>query len=199
MPYKPYIWLSIILSLCISINAKANDSSLTFSGGGILLHYPTSDYSRITYHAPEIACPADDSACPSYYHIKLRKLHPIGGTQFDSASSCLDSITVCSNIRGGQNYWVSSEGVVKISDPTAPVSKRNMGKWVVYETFWLCGWSPTNGEYSPYGGQCYSAVLSSPDKTVEFNFLLGEAGCSEIRKCWSTTLRRLRRMLSSVE
>lgn len=199
MPYKLQIWLPILLSFFTSITATANNSSLHFSGGGISLNYPTSDYSRIIYHAAKRACPTDDSACPSYFQIKLHKFHPIGGTQFDSASSCLESIIICSNIRGGQNYWISSDGEVKISDPTAAVSKREMGKWVIYEAFWLCGWSRMNGEYFPYGGQCYSAVLSSPDKTVEFNFLLGEAGCRKIEKCWRTTLRRLRHMLSSVE
>lgn len=192
-------WLPLILSLCISAPAAAADFPSSFNGGGISLRYLTSDYSNITYHVTEIACPSDGSACPNYYIIKMRKFHPIGGTQFDSASSCLDSITVCNNIRVGKNYWVTSDGVVQLSDPTAPVTKTTMGKWFVYETFWLCGWSPTNGMHSPYGGQCYSAVLSSKDKTVEFHVLLGEAGCRNIEACWRKPLKRIRDMLSSVE
>lgn len=201
MPFGFRIWLSLSTIVFTAISAAANNSSTTtnYSGSRISLRYPTVYYSRISDRAMEVACHGDDSACLSLGYIRLHKVRPAGGSQVDSASTCLGSIATCSNIRGGQNYSISSDGEVKISDPTAAVSKREMGKWVIYEAFWLCGWRRMNGEYFPYGGQCYSAVLSSKDKTVEFNFLLGEAGCRKIETCWRKPLKRIRRMLSSVE
>ncbi|MCC4114396.1 hypothetical protein LLG90_03415 [Aromatoleum toluclasticum] len=200
MSHNANILLFLLVLLCTpATDVYGSPAYESHAGGGISFRYSTSIYSRTSYFPTEPACKSNELPCLNLFHIRLHRTHTTGGTQFDSGSACWGSIDACSDIPRAQNYWIGPEGEVRISDPTAAVTRREMGKWVVYEAFSLCGWTRSTGEYFPYGGQCYSAVLASQDKTVEFTFLLGEAGCRKIEKCWRTKLNSLRYMLSSVE
>lgn len=179
MRYKN-IALFLTFLLCIpaalSFETRLNNMWRQFNGKYISLNLPIEKYSHMVEYLH------DEQSASSGLTIKnnsiridfsLTKQRPLGGTSADMGSICNSSIIACAASTDTQNYWIDqSTQNIKFGDPTSPMYSRRLGAWQVYEAFPLCGWTSVHGAYSPYGGQCYTAVLTNENKTVDFQILL---------------------------
>lgn len=208
MKYKNLV-ISIILSY-IACQASCAENSTNsgwkrFDGKYISLRLPLKTYSGIIESLP------DEKQSPisaielknklTFISISLKKKKLTGETFADIGSVCNNSIYVCAQSTGIKNYWVDQTTKnINLGEPTSNVYKRRLGIWTAYEAFPLCGWTSVRGIYTPYGGQCYTVVLGSENKTIDFQILLGQnKACVKIEKCWKNSLISIRDIMRSVK
>ncbi|WP_213957024.1 MULTISPECIES: hypothetical protein [unclassified Variovorax] len=167
----------------------------------IAIRLPTDMYRALVVGELDAATSvvAGEKGAPTRITFSLIKSKPVGGTHSDGGSVCMGGIHLCATAQSADTYWMdSATGQIRISDPTESVQQTRLGDWTAFEAFPLCGWSSEAGVHSPYGGQCYSVVLTSPAKTVAVQILLGRnSGCKPIEQCWAKPLAKLRRMMAS--
>jgi hypothetical protein len=200
------LWLSTWFSSAIAFSATPKSNTRLFKGAHISVQMPIDIYSTVLELDPGTGAPPALATTPvepniTNIDISLTKRKELGGVKHDVGWICHGSVTSCAIASGTQNYWVdAASGEIRVGDPTEPVRKMQLGSWIAYEAFPLCGWTSHTGVFSPYGGQCYAVVLASDKKTVSFQILLGpNTGCKDVEKCWAKQLARLRRMMRSVE
>lgn len=200
-----FLTFSLCISEAFSLENSSNVVWSRFNGKHIFLNLPAGKYSNI------IEYPHDGQS--DYFselgiknksiriNFSLTKRRPLGGSSADVGSICNGPIIVCAVSADTQNYWIDqSTQSIRLGDPTSPVYRRRLGAWQAYEAFPLCGWTSAHGVYIPYGGQCYTAVLTNDNKTVNFQILLGKnSGCKEIETCWAYSLDSIRKMMASID
>jgi len=188
-----------------SLEARSNSMWRQFNGKHISLNLPTEKYKNLIEYPHDeqsvISLGSGTKNDSTRINFSLTRRHPLGETSADIGSICNGSIIVCAAGTGTQNYWIDQATQnIQIGDPTSPVYSRLLGIWKVYEAFPLCGWTSTHGTYSPYGGQCYAAVLTTENRTINFQFILGKnKGCKEIETCWAYSLDNIRKMMASID
>lgn len=168
-----------------------------FDGKVIYFSYSEFMYSNIDLLPAVNLCEVSDVNCLKAFYIKLNRKTLLGGVASDSGSVCIGPVAECSKQRPDFGYYLNADGEVNISPPGEAVFKYKLGAWDVIESYPLCAWSRSDG-FEPYGGQCYSVVLMDKSKTIGFNFLLGEAGCMDVQKCWPTEISRIQKIIQSV-
>lgn len=193
-------------SSAAAFSSAPKSNTRIVKGAYISVHLPIEMYTYILEHDPAKDSPSSLITPPkntgvANIEISLIKRKELGGTQSDAGWVCHDSVSVCATADGTQNYWLDeAANEIRVGGPTEPVRKTKLGAWIAYEAFPLCGWASTTGRSSPYLGQCYAVVLSSDNKTVSFQILLGRnTGCHNVEKCWAKPLARIRQMMHSIE
>lgn len=189
---------SFLVGLFVLFTQSAfSEQVAEFDGKTIYFSYSKLMYSSVVLQSAVNLCEVGDATCLDAFYIKLNRKSILGGAESDSGSVCLGAVAECSKQRPEFGYYLDADGGVNISPPGEAVLKYRLGRWDVIESYPLCAWSHPGG-FEPYGGQCYSVLLMDKSRTIGFNFLLGEAGCMDIQKCWPTEISRIRKIIETV-
>lgn len=162
-----------------------------FSAASIEFHYNSEVYLGVIQGLDDVG-----NAIASY---RLEKKKALGGNSSDSLVVCDHDVLKCAAIQSQLLPYWREGGDIQILDPTNIVTTRESGGWTVYESYPLCGWTLPDGVYSPYGGQCYVAVLAAPGTTVSVQITVAKAkACRDIPACWPKDVALIRKMVASI-